>query len=305
MFLTKSPKSKERAFRSLAASTRRLDSPDSPLHGDRRPPPPLPENIICFQRRSGTELNRPHAGRAMHHRHVLIVPLVGGAVVCADDQELRLSPGKGMVILPYQYHHYIGATNRLHWLFITFEYAQGLAMESLRNMVFKIDASLATELNALLHAQRNLADEGLPELRLALLLSRLTPPPGRANESVKVGPRATLQMQVNHAAQQRRQCAPTIRELAGDLGMSQSHLRTSFRRSCGVSLGKHMRERRLERACGLLRMSPARISEIAEQCGFSSLFSFSRAFKQCYGISPRKYRDSHNVESEPNDPAFR
>lgn len=292
MFLTKTTNDMGRAFRSLATSTRRLDSPDSPLHGDRRPPPPLPENIICFQRRSGSELNRPHAGRAMHHRHVLIVPLAGKAVVCADDHELRLSPGSGLVILPYQYHHYVDATRRLHWLFITFEYAQGLAMEPLRNMVFKVDASLATELNALLHAQRNLADQGLPELRLALLLSRLTPPPGRANETIKVGPRATLQMQVNHASQKRRPVAPTIRELAGDLGMSQSHLRASFRKSCGVSLGRHMRERRLERACGLLRMTPARISEIAEQCGFGSLFSFSRAFKQCHGMSPSEYRAS-------------
>lgn len=297
MFLTKTTKHGQAEFRALVANTRRLSSPDSPLHGERRAPPPLPENIICFQRRSGAELNRPNTGRAMHHRHVLIIPLSGKAVVCADDRELSLAPGKGMVIMPYQYHHYVGASARLHWLFITFEYAQGLVMEPLRNVLFKVDASLAAELNALLHAHRKLADEGLPELRLALLLSRLTPPPVRANETVKVGPQATLRMQVNHTAQKRRPDAPTIRELASDLGMSPSHLRTSFRKSCGVSLGKHMRERRLERACGLLRMTPARISEIAEQCGFSSLFTFSRAFKHAYGVSPKEYRANPTAEN--------
>ncbi|MFH1498642.1 MAG: AraC family transcriptional regulator [Verrucomicrobiota bacterium] len=283
---------KGRAFRALAASTRRLESPDSPLHGPRRAAPPLPENIICFQRRAGAELNRPHAGRAMHHRHVLIVPLEGRAVVCADDQELRLSPGKGLVVLPYQYHHYQAASERLHWLFITFEYPQGLAMEPLRNRVFKVDAALAVELNALLHAQRKLVDEGLPELRLALLLARLTPPPGHAPGEVRTGPRATVRMQADHSAQRRRPAAPTIRELAADLGMSPSHLRARFRTSCGVSLGRHMRERRLERACGLLRLTSARISEIAEQCGFSSLYSFSRAFRNRHGLSPKAYREA-------------
>jgi AraC-like DNA-binding protein len=290
MFLTKTPKNKTRAFAALAASTRRLPSPNSPLHGQRRPAPPLPENIICFQRRSGTELNRPHTGRAMHHRHVLIVPLRGKAVVCADDRELPLAPGKGLVVLPYQYHHYTHADKALHWLFITFEYAQGVTMEPLRNVVFNVGTELAGELDTLLRAQRNLADEGLPELRLALLLSQLTPPPARTAPAARAG--STLNLQVNHAAQKLRPAAPTIRELAAELGMSQSNLRARFRTSCGVSLGKHMRELRLERACGLLRMTTARVSEIAEQCGFSSLFSFSRTFSVRYGLSPKAYRET-------------
>jgi transcriptional regulator GlxA family with amidase domain len=68
--------------------------------------------------------------------------------------------------------------------------------------------------------------------------------------------------------------------------MSPSNLRARFRTSCGVSLGKHMRELRLERARGLLTMSTIRVSEIAEQCGFTSLFSFSRAFRTRYGHPP-------------------
>jgi AraC-like DNA-binding protein len=46
----------------------------------------------------------------------------------------------------------------------------------------------------------------------------------------------------------------------------------------------------MEKACGLLRLSSHRVSEIAEQCGFNSIFSFSRAFRTTYGISPLAYR---------------
>ena len=224
----------------------------------------------------------------MHHRHVMIVPLKGKAVVCADDVELPLGPGHGLVVLPYQYHHYIKADRKLHWLFITFEYAQGVVMEPLRKVVFPVGAELAAQLEGLLRAHRDLADEGMPELRLALLLSELTPPPDRALAATMPG--SVLAQQVNHAVQKKRPLAPSIRELAAELGMSPSNLRTRFRVSCGVSLGKHMRELRLERARGLLRMSTVRVAEIAEQCGFTSQFSFSRAFRARYGQSPLAFR---------------
>ncbi len=292
-------KSKASIFTSLAKSVNKLPQPANPLHGTRRAVPPLPENIICFQRRSGAELNRPHQGRALHHRHVLIVPLRGRAVVCADDRRIPLGPGDGLVILPYQHHHYTQTRGRLHWLFITFEYAQGVMLEPLRNLVFSVKADMAAQLDDLLRAQRDPNDSGLPELRLALLLARLAPPPGRGGGSGNADPAGALVLQVNHAAQARRPAAPTVRELAAELGMSPGHLRTRFLASCGISLGRHMRILRLERACGLLRMSSARISEIGEQCGFASPYSFSRSFRAHYGMSPKAYRK----QSHDTDPA--
>ncbi|MBC8011977.1 MAG: AraC family transcriptional regulator [Burkholderiales bacterium] len=266
----------------METAAARLGKPAHPLHGKRRPALPLPENLICFQRRAGVELNRPTQGRALHHRHVLIVALKGKATICADDQEMRLAPGEGLVVMPYQHHHYTSTTRRMHWLFVTFEYAQGVVLEPLRNSAFKLTSGRVAQLVDLVNDWRARPESGLPELRLALLLADLAPSP----DAVAAGAAATLKPQVNYAIQQRRPVTPTIRELAADLGMSQSHLRARFQASCGVSLGRHMRELRLERARGLLRMSAARVSEVAEQCGFSSLFSFSRAFKTRYGESP-------------------
>lgn len=282
MFLAKPPTKKADPVARLAAGAARLGKPAHPLHGERRPAPPLPENVICFQRRAGAELNRPVQGRALHHRHVLIVAIKGRATVCADDRETTLAAGEGLVVLPYQHHHYARADRRLHWLYVTFEYAQGVTLEPLRNRAFRLTPGRAGQLTDLVKDWRTRPESGLPELRLALLLADLTPPP----EPVSAGAASTLKPHVNLAIQRRRPVMPTIRELAADLGMSPSHLRTRFRASCGVSLGKHMRELRLERARGLLKMSPARVSEVAEQCGFSSLFTFSRAFRARYGESP-------------------
>lgn len=293
MYLSKTSKPKADPSARLVAGAARLGKPAHPLHGRRRPAPPLPENVICFQRRAGRELNRPTEGRALHHRHVLIVALRGKAAICADDREIPLAPGEGLVVLPYQHHHYADFSGRLHWLFVTFEYAQGVALEPLRNRVFRMTPGRAGQLADLVKDWRARPESGLPELRLALFLAELTPPPGPTAD----GASGTLKPRVNLALQRRRPVVPTIRELADELGMSESHLRARFRASAGVSLGRHMRDLRLERARGLLRMSPARVSEVAEQCGFSSLFSFSRAFKARYGESPLACRKDGGGET--------
>jgi transcriptional regulator GlxA family with amidase domain len=96
-------------------------------------------------------------------------------------------------------------------------------------------------------------------------------------------------MQVNRLAQGSGE-PMGVKQLAGALGISASHLRARFRVSCGVSIGRHLRSLRLEKACGLLRLSQNRVTEIAEQCGFGSIYSFSRAFHSAYGMSPLAYR---------------
>ena len=107
-------------------------------------------------------------------------------------------------------------------------------------------------------------------------------------------PEPGLLLRINQMAQ-RSGAPPSIKELARTLGISPSHLRARFRASCGVSIGRHLRRLRLEQACGHLRLGPQRVSEIAELCGFSSIYSFSRAFRVTYGVSPLAFRHSGKV----------
>jgi transcriptional regulator GlxA family with amidase domain len=132
-------------------------------------------------------------------------------------------------------------------------------------------------------------DPNLTIIVLAYLLARIrqeAPIPQR--QSAASGAQ-TLITQVNQLAQRKGEM-PSVKEMACSLGISSSHLRARFRASCRVSLGRHLRRLRMEKACGLLRLSSRRVAEIAEQCGFNSIFSFSRAFRSTYGISPMAYR---------------
>ncbi len=72
--------------------------------------------------------------------------------------------------------------------------------------------------------------------------------------------------------------------------MSASHLRATFRKTTGQSLGSHLRDFRLQYARSLLGETEKRIGEVAAECGYDSPFTFSRAFSRAMGRSPRAYR---------------
>ncbi|MBL9203434.1 MAG: helix-turn-helix transcriptional regulator [Opitutaceae bacterium] len=271
----------------------RLPQPMHQLLGRPASPLVLPDNLVCFQRREADELNKPRRGRALHHRFVLIFALRTTVTVCVDDRSIRLHEGEGLLVFPFQFHHYIEpARSTLSWLFVTFELAEAEALAGLRYRPFSLTPtlrSLAAELVAAYEAERA-AD--LSILLLALLLARLR----RLRAAPHAAPTAKmpapgLLMRVNQLAQ-RTGDMPGIKDIAKSLGISPSHLRARFRASCGVSIGRHLRRLRLEQACGMLRLGPQRVSEIAEQCGFSSIHAFSRAFRAAYGVSPLGYRHS-------------
>lgn len=260
------------------------------LHGQQAVDLALPDNVVCFCRSSATDLNRPQQGRALHHRHVLIMAFETAVTVCVDDRTVRLHPGEGLLVLPFQFHDYMQPQQeKLTWLFVTFEMADNRALEALRFRPFEISPVIERLAAELVNCYLAPNDPNLSILTLALLLARIEQAtPIQRRQSTPSTPESLI-TQVNQLAQRKGEM-PSVKEMARLLGISSSHLRARFRASCRVSLGKHLRRLRMEKACGLLRLSSCRVSEIAEQCGFNSIFSFSRAFRTTYGISPMAYR---------------
>ena len=59
-----------------------------------------------------------------------------------------------------------------------------------------------------------------------------------------------------------------------------------------MSFGNFIRKYRLNLACSLLR-GPQRVTvtEIAYDCGFSSVRTFNRCFREEYGMSPSRFSE--------------
>ncbi len=83
---------------------------------------------------------------------------------------------------------------------------------------------------------------------------------------------------------------PDIPGLAAEINISESQLRSVFRRATGRSLGIHLRECRMNEAARLLRETGLPVKAIAARLGYSATESFHRAFLAFHGTSPAAFR---------------
>ncbi len=80
--------------------------------------------------------------------------------------------------------------------------------------------------------------------------------------------------------------------IAVALNTSTVAFRTEFKRSCGIPPMRYVTRLRMERAKILLGEETVPIQEIAAEVGYSSVYSFSRTFKNICGCSPQQFRRS-------------
>ena len=84
---------------------------------------------------------------------------------------------------------------------------------------------------------------------------------------------------------------PLDRETLADVaGFSVPHFHRVFTAHVGKSAISYIRRIRLERAGRKLRMGAVDITEVALAAGYDSHATFSKAFKQQYGLSPSEFR---------------
>lgn len=81
----------------------------------------------------------------------------------------------------------------------------------------------------------------------------------------------------------------TVENLAARSGYSASHFTRMFRQVYGLSPIQFLNHLRIEHAKNLLRAEQHTLNEIAHRCGFSSVYYFSRCFKQITGTTPKKW----------------
>ncbi len=88
----------------------------------------------------------------------------------------------------------------------------------------------------------------------------------------------------------------TNTELAARYGISEVYLRKLFLEKYGTTPHRYILALRIERAKQLLADGVLSVSKISEECGFSSLYHFSRSFKSRVGITPSEYMSKNRAE---------
>jgi AraC-like DNA-binding protein len=262
----------------------------------------LPGKILCFSRLTACELLgilklQQSPGSSVradhHHRCVLLVAVRGGGQLCLDGDVFDIQEGQAQFICPFQFHSYSGIKERICWIFITFEILSPPEIEPLRSSPsLPIGPTEWVLLRELLDCWLCKDRHSLLSHHLGLLLRRFCASATQVPGVVRPNAAADILARINRYVQPRLDQPLSLPQVAEALGISESHLRAQFRTLTGSSLGHHLRELRIMKACSLLHGTALTITQIAEQCGFESVYSFSRTFKTSRGLSPRSYRNA-------------
>ncbi|WP_305951997.1 AraC family transcriptional regulator [Emticicia oligotrophica] len=86
----------------------------------------------------------------------------------------------------------------------------------------------------------------------------------------------------------------TMDELAQMANLSLSSFKREFKKNYDDSPANYIRNKRLEKAAELLKVSEERITDIAFDCGFNDLANFSTLFHEKFNCSPSAYRLSQS-----------
>lgn len=85
-----------------------------------------------------------------------------------------------------------------------------------------------------------------------------------------------------------------IQDLSKIMGINQQYFKQQFKNTFDNSVHEYIKAKRLDKAMYLIQNSDESLGSIALKIGYSSISSFSQAFKNHFGKSPMHYKISKN-----------
>lgn len=139
-----------------------------------------------------------------------------------------------------------------------------------------LDAILASRLKSLVH------------LAIAAALEEI--PRERADRFVRIARGQQELLAVLHYIDEHLDQTLSNARLAEIAVVSESRFIRRFREATGRTPGRYVQERRVRRAAELLVSTHHSVDRIAELCGFTNRFYFTRVFGKRMGCPPARYR---------------
>ena len=244
-----------------------------------------------------TEVIHPHS-----HRNWYELTLVtgGAATVLTGGEPYAVSAGDIYLSFPCDLHE-IRADRGTHldYDFFAFSVAEGELSTELaelatrhrtpKSRVFR-DETVQSLVNLIIaeftvrgqiHTEQMLTD--LLRLSVNYLLRDFT---STAERSATVSEAEILCFRVMSYIDTHIYSIGSLQEIAPHFGYHYRSLSRLFKRTTGKTISEYHRHRTLETAKALILERKRKIGEIAELFGYS-LYSFSKAFKEKYGVSPK------------------
>ncbi|MBE6389990.1 MAG: helix-turn-helix transcriptional regulator [Lentisphaerae bacterium] len=267
----------------------RLHEPVDLFNGKRLPKDfELPDNILLFFH------DFPATSPNTHLRWTLVIPL-GPMTYLLDEYPVKIQSGDVLIIPPGQIRFLLPDSKSFARLFITFELS-GRPSYIPNNYLGKFSSSSQ---NILMNIMQNYEADRIESCSFELVrfirsLENTSLPVDRA----KISPVAAKAMSlINRYLDEPMN---NVR-IARKLNISESHLRMVFRKEVGMNISSYITLQRLNMARHLLVNSSLTIAEIAEKCGFRSIYAFSAFFRKKTALPPLRYRNGNRKSPVPGE----
>jgi AraC-like DNA-binding protein len=112
-------------------------------------------------------------------------------------------------------------------------------------------------------------------------------------QSLSVMAKDNEDMAIRKVAESTRGTQVTVEELAFLCNTSLSSFKRRFIKIYGLPPQKWMVQQKMQMAAGLLKHPDERSGSVFEKVGYENHSSFTKAFKQQYGITPKAFQEEH------------
>ncbi len=93
----------------------------------------------------------------------------------------------------------------------------------------------------------------------------------------------------------------TLEATAAHFHFSVPYLSSKIHKVTGRTFSEHVRGYKLQRAAKLLVTTNKKLDQICEQIGYMNTAQFIRSFKDVYGTTPMKYRNTFRTSQKDTD----
>ncbi len=241
--------------------------------------------------------------------HYLFHYVISGAGTLAADDEtgkahwFRVHSGQGFMIFPDQITTY-WADQDHPWEYVWIEFDGMYAKEVIRQSGLSIDSPVyhsvdkaltADMLNCMLELAEKSDDTQFYKLsklyQFADCLIRSSKKFRRWDAS---GTMSDYYLQTAFSYIEHNFMNPiTVESIAQQCNIHRNRLLKIFKDSIGKSPQEYLISYRMSKASQLLTTTKLSINEIGNAIGYPNQLHFSRAFKNIYGVSPKKYREEN------------
>ncbi len=236
-----------------------------------------------FKKEYGENLNFP---AHLHQCFELINVKRGEMEICVDKKIYKLKAGDFIIIFPNQVHS-ISSSDCEDVLYIFSPKLVQAYYIKKTNLVpennrFRLDKYLSERLEAL--------EEDKSSIELKGILYTVCSDFDKTAEYKTSYSESELLPKIFAFVNENYGGECSLENLSRFLGYDYAYISRFFKKITGISYNSYVNIYRLNHAAYLLKNSKISVLECSIECGYKSLRSFNRNFKQFYSLSPNDYR---------------